>query len=378
MASVRASENHFMEATSTARDQVSIQVPDNINITTATSSSSMSDLSSETHMQRLLTETDPTYQSTASGEGSQSQRLSRSSSLQRLASPNNDATAVRMNVLNNGLNPQRASARTNKCIMYFSTAVALPQIVAGIIILATHYSSTPDTPEACRRLKEWVLGQTVVLTVSLICEWLVYGCELPIESSWFSVSFRERFTQQIQNAKYCIDIAVLVWFLVGNMYVFNDESSCEAPEGHAMHSMALVMIIVAYVKIFLPCVIVLTLIPIICFCLPCLIRALRYYGGYDFLIRGKGTTQDVIDKLGVEKFSLDTFPSDKDASCCICMNDYEDGQEMRKLPCGHHYHKECVDEWLLMNATCPTCRLSITGTSEERGDSSEVRGDAAV
>lgn len=34
---------------------------------------------------------------------------------------------------------------------------------------------------------------------------------------------------------------------------------------------------------------------------------------------------------------------DEDAVCCICLGEYEDGIELRKLLCGHHFHTGCVD-----------------------------------
>ncbi|OQS05233.1 hypothetical protein THRCLA_02600 [Thraustotheca clavata] len=39
--------------------------------------------------------------------------------------------------------------------------------------------------------------------------------------------------------------------------------------------------------------------------------------------------------------------------CVICMNGLHDAV---KLPCGHLFHMECIDAWLRMRSTCPTCR----------------------
>ena len=45
--------------------------------------------------------------------------------------------------------------------------------------------------------------------------------------------------------------------------------------------------------------------------------------------------------------------------CMICLSDYKDGESVRTLPCGHVYHKECVDRWLAINHNCPACKAPI-------------------
>ena len=36
-----------------------------------------------------------------------------------------------------------------------------------------------------------------------------------------------------------------------------------------------------------------------------------------------------------------------DLQCCICLGDFEDGEQLRVLGCKHGFHMDCVDEWLL-------------------------------
>ena len=55
-------------------------------------------------------------------------------------------------------------------------------------------------------------------------------------------------------------------------------------------------------------------------------------------------------------------------TCSICLDDYIRGDILRLLPCGykHHFHKNCVDPWLRVNAVCPTCRRIVIDTGQGR------------
>ncbi|QCE12388.1 RING-H2 finger protein ATL70-like [Vigna unguiculata] len=54
---------------------------------------------------------------------------------------------------------------------------------------------------------------------------------------------------------------------------------------------------------------------------------------------------------------------DHDTTCAICIEDYEESEMLRMLPqCRHYFHRDCVDAWLKLNATCPVCRNSLMET----------------
>ena len=48
-----------------------------------------------------------------------------------------------------------------------------------------------------------------------------------------------------------------------------------------------------------------------------------------------------------------------EVKCLICQENYDQGEELRRLPCQHCFHKECVDTWLSTKDTCAFCRKSI-------------------
>ncbi|XP_027364634.1 RING-H2 finger protein ATL70-like [Abrus precatorius] len=52
------------------------------------------------------------------------------------------------------------------------------------------------------------------------------------------------------------------------------------------------------------------------------------------------------------------------SSCSICLGDYKESDMLRLLPdCGHLFHLDCVDPWLMLHSTCPICRKSSVQAS---------------
>jgi hypothetical protein len=46
--------------------------------------------------------------------------------------------------------------------------------------------------------------------------------------------------------------------------------------------------------------------------------------------------------------------SDRCQECSICTEDFLEDIGIRSLPCGHRFHPECIDPWLLeRSVTCP-------------------------
>ncbi|KAH9604449.1 hypothetical protein KSS87_020220 [Heliosperma pusillum] len=138
------------------------------------------------------------------------------------------------------------------------------------------------------------------------------------------------------------------------------------------------------------CVVVASIIGIaVCCCLPCIIAIL--YAVAD----EEGATKEEIERLPKYKFKrlgeiekpsgeiqesfggvmiecdtdtpIEHALSAEDAECVICLSSYDDGSELRELPCRHHYHCTCIDKWLHMNATCPLCKYNIlkNGSSDQ-------------
>ncbi|RHZ57524.1 hypothetical protein Glove_386g46 [Diversispora epigaea] len=65
-----------------------------------------------------------------------------------------------------------------------------------------------------------------------------------------------------------------------------------------------------------------------------------------------------------EKSSSKNAPTIEYANdvCAICLEEFNDGELLRKLPlCSHEYHKECIDRWLTTKSSrCPLCKQDST------------------
>ncbi|KAJ2888131.1 hypothetical protein FB639_000844 [Coemansia asiatica] len=70
-------------------------------------------------------------------------------------------------------------------------------------------------------------------------------------------------------------------------------------------------------------------------------------------------SDEQISKLPARIISDEEVAAHKE--CGICMEEYQTNEQVLELPCGHFYHKECIDHWLRVNGTCPICRKRIEG-----------------
>ena len=54
---------------------------------------------------------------------------------------------------------------------------------------------------------------------------------------------------------------------------------------------------------------------------------------------------------------------DNDICCCICLEPFAPSATLGVArSCGHHFHFDCINEWMKTKSTCPTCREPITLT----------------
>ncbi|EPR79238.1 Zinc finger C3HC4 type protein [Spraguea lophii 42_110] len=67
----------------------------------------------------------------------------------------------------------------------------------------------------------------------------------------------------------------------------------------------------------------------------------------------------VRSKLPVIEYKSSTDIKKHDASCSICLNDYNNSEKIKILPCDHHFHQACIDEWFNIDDICPLCKKPV-------------------
>jgi hypothetical protein len=129
-----------------------------------------------------------------------------------------------------------------------------------------------------------VLQCCIVSSLCILCFIFLTVCEhvqntcftcvrmFVMQSYWDERPHRQARLNSIRNA---VDASGLIWFVVGNIWVFGDDlAHCTHPQSSPIYEMCVAMLVINYIQICLPCIVAILLIPVFCFCMPCLIRIL--------------------------------------------------------------------------------------------------------
>ncbi|CAG8625198.1 1042_t:CDS:2, partial [Acaulospora morrowiae] len=314
----------------------------------------------------------------------------------------------------------RSISRTSKVLLILSLAMVLVQVVVTIVIMIVSQGKPCD-----RQLRLFLI--LYIVRVVIACPVNVYLYLNPRDNRRRRDEQNQEANNEnmrregtwIDKLKSCLDLFATLWFIVGNYLLFTSVT-CQstAPE---IFFLSLTWVVLGYIIITIPILLCLAVI----FCLPCVLVAMRvlHVGEASGI---SGASMDVIQKIPLVKFkathhegdsdgqSTQQSPTDTvvlvlsepqsehqpspppheksrfknlfgkgstrppptqpqfltisnpdDAVCSICLSSYEDGEELRHLWCSHHFHKDCVDEWLSLNRRCPMCRMDVVEMEEQ-------------
>ncbi|XP_076975649.1 E3 ubiquitin-protein ligase ZNRF4 [Tamandua tetradactyla] len=92
--------------------------------------------------------------------------------------------------------------------------------------------------------------------------------------------------------------------------------------------------------------------------------------------RGRCGGRRTVKTQAGQKAQVRTFTRRNDL-CAICLDEYEEGDRLKILPCSHTYHCRCIDPWFsrALRRTCPVCKQSVAGTEDGSDSTVESFGD---
>ena len=62
-------------------------------------------------------------------------------------------------------------------------------------------------------------------------------------------------------------------------------------------------------------------------------------------------------------------------SCVICLEEFNNVDNVSSLPCGHQFHTKCITEWMLKSKTCPLCKKEITNLNSNENKNTNFNFD---
>ncbi|XP_061364206.1 E3 ubiquitin-protein ligase At1g12760 isoform X2 [Gastrolobium bilobum] len=281
-------------------------------------------------------------------------------------------------------------------------------IVAGATVLVLSRNESPSVP-----LRLWIVGYALQCILHVVCVCVEYrrrrrerlnsnnavldgvvgvggsgdlsSGSMDGSGQYMSLSqFEEDGVSMAKHLESANTMFSFIWWVVGFYWVSADGQAL-VQDSPQLYWLCIVFlgfdVFFVVFCIALACIIGIA----VCCCLPCIIALL--YAVADQARASKedieqlskfkfrrtesneklaGSTQGPVGGIMTECHAdspIEHVLSDEDAECCICLSAYDDGVELRQLPCGHHFHCACVDKWLYINATCPLCKYNILKTS---------------
>uniref|UniRef100_A9U0A6 RING-type E3 ubiquitin transferase n=1 Tax=Physcomitrium patens TaxID=3218 RepID=A9U0A6_PHYPA len=239
----------------------------------------------------------------------------------------------------------------------------------------------------CTELRIWIVGyalQCVVHMLCVCCEYLRRQQQQQQANANSSLSWAKR----LESANTMFSF---VWWIVGFYWITAGGQSLAVDAPHVYWLCVVFLAFDVFFVVF--CVALACVIGIaVCCCLPCIIAILYAVADQEGASeedinnlpsakfrkiysdgKGKGDTErplaGVMTFVGASANLTERSLFEDDAECCICLSSYEDGVELRHLPCSHHFHSTCISKWLRINATCPLCKYNIVHGNRNRTES---------
>ena len=242
--------------------------------------------------------------------------------------------------------------KINNIIYTFNIVIVIAFLIADITVLVLNWNKSCDSP-----LKLWLILKIGLQFIDLfhISNNKSTTEELNNETITEEDNCNEKLSKMTTPCLLCLNTVLLVLAII---WLFSS-NNChnKLPQ---VYDLVLVHIISGLIFNVCTC---------LCCCilictLPCMLHII------EFIPNIEGASKDEICQLNSYTFTSDGFAKDNtlprkseyeefvavDDECCVCLEPYQEKDQLRVLRCKHNFHKECCDKWLKLNRACPLCR----------------------
>jgi hypothetical protein len=195
----------------------------------------------------------------------------------------------------------------------------------------------------CETIRSWAMVEVALQFLLVICNFIVHVVFSRISSANFRKLALIYLTTRLTNVLW------IGWNCTGIVWTFQSLRCWKTIP--ILYSTCFSLAIVHLAMFGIPLLLSCCSIPFLLLVMLCCPQHFRQ--------RPSGLSLSKIKKLTrSKKFEPGMIPPE-DSSCSICLSDYQQGEELRYLPCNHVFHSECILPWLKTNKTCPMCKAEI-------------------
>lgn len=127
-----------------------------------------------------------------------------------------------------------------------------------------------------------------------------------------------------------LEAALLFWYIIGFHWI--QECTTCREENSLLYYTSIFWIFVGFLTFVTPLIAIILLLLLVTYARP---------------------------KLKIVTYEDGNEIPDSNRRCAICIDDYTSGSKIKFLPCKHHFHMTCIDEWFAVRDSCPLCNRHV-------------------
>ena len=86
---------------------------------------------------------------------------------------------------------------------------------------------------------------------------------------------------------------------------------------------------------------------------------------FNFINHKTESLKNSDDVVILETVKLKSEDIDGEEECSICLENYNNKDNIIKLKCNHQFHFNCINSWIEKNECCPICRTALVVEKSE-------------